>query len=90
MNFPSVNNALTIHDEINISVKTWKRIVSVVKSVPKTKIWTVRKTKKSRLFLSICAICGKKNWLLLKSKNSKILIIFQMISLKWIKSWTKF
>ena len=60
MNFPSVNNVLTIYDEINISVKTWKRIVSVVKSVPKTKIWTVRKTKKSRLFLSICAICGKK------------------------------
>ena len=90
MNFPSVNNALTIYDEINISVKTWKRIVSVVKSVPITKIWTVRKTKKSRLFLSICAICGKKNWLLLKSKNSIILIIFQMISLKWIKSWTKF
>ena len=57
MNFPSVNNALTIYDEINISVKTWKRIVSVVKNVPKTKIWTVRKTKENRLFLSIC---GKK------------------------------
>ena len=39
------------------------------------------KTKQNRLMLlSNCAICGKKNQFLLRTKNSAILIIFQMIS----------
>ena len=44
---------------------------------------TVRKTKQNRLMLSSnSAISGKRNWLLLITKNSAILIIFQVISLK--------
>ena len=40
---------------------------------------SLRKTKQNRLIpLSNCLICGKK----LKIKNSKILIIFNMSSLK--------
>ena len=51
----------------------------------------VRKTKQNRLMLlSNGAICGKKNGILLKSKNPTIFIIFQMISLKRIKSLTNF
>ena len=51
----------------------------------------VTKTKQNRItFLSNCAICGKKNWILLKIKNSTALIIFEMVSLKWIKSLTNF
>ena len=43
----------------------------------------VRRTKQNRLMLlSNCAICGKKNQLLLKTKSSTILIIFQLVSLK--------
>ena len=47
-------------------------------------IQALEKTKKNRLMLlSKCAICGKKKYqLLLKIKNSIILIIFEMISLK--------
>ena len=32
----------------------------------------------------------RQNWLLLKIKNSTVLIIFEMISLKWVKSLTNF
>ena len=43
----------------------------------------VRKTKQNRLMLlSNCSICAKNPRLLLKTKNSKILIISQMLSLK--------
>ena len=50
-----------------------------------------RKTKQNRLMLlRNCAIAARKNWLLLQMKNSTILIIFEMISLKWIKSFKKF
>ena len=40
------------------------------------------------MLLSNCAVCGKKNRLRSKIKNSKILITFEMISLKWIKPLT--
>ena len=40
------------------------------------------------MLLSNCAFCGKKNRLRSKIKNSKILITFEMISLKWIKPLT--
>ena len=40
------------------------------------------------MLLSNCAVCGKKNRLWSKIKNSKILITFEMISLKWIKPLT--
>ena len=44
---------------------------------------SVRKTKQNRLMLLLnCAICGKKNQLSLKTENSTILMIFQMITLK--------
>ena len=47
----------------------------------------VRKTKQNRLMqLPNCALCGKKNWHLLKIKNPTIL----MANLKWIKSLTNF
>ena len=43
------------------------------------------KTKENRqIYLSNCAVCGKK------TSYSAILIIFEMISLKWIKSLTSF
>ena len=42
-----------------------------------------KKAKLNRLmFLPNCAVCGKKNHLSLKTKNSTILIIYEMISLK--------
>ena len=45
----------------------------------------VRKTKENRLtLLSNCAICGKKKKQL--SLKVKTLNVFQMSSLKWIKS----
>ena len=44
---------------------------------------SVRKAKQNRLMLlSNHAVCGKKNILSLKIKNSTILITFEMISLK--------
>ena len=44
---------------------------------------SARKTKQNRLILlSNCAVCGKENRLSLKIKNSTILTIFEMISLK--------
>ena len=52
---------------------------------------SVRKTKQNRLMLlSSCANCGKKIQFLLKIKTSTILIIFEMVSLKSIKSFTNF
>ena len=49
------------------------------------------KTKQNRLIvLSNRGICVKKIQLLLKTKNFTILIIFEMISLKWLKSLTHF
>ena len=50
-----------------------------------------QKTKQTRLMLLLNGtISDNKNQLLLKVKRSIILIIFQMISLKWIKSLTSF
>ena len=46
---------------------------------------SVRKTKH---YYQIALFVARKNQLSLKIKNSKILVIFQMISLKWIKSLT--
>ena len=37
------------------------------------------------MLLSSCAVCGKKYQLSLKIKNSTILIIFEKISIKWMK-----
>ena len=59
--------------------------MSVEQKILQMEIQALEKTKKNRLMLlSKCAICGKKkkNQLLLKIKNSIILIIFEMISLK--------
>ena len=42
------------------------------------------------MLISNCVVCDKKNGLSLKIKNSTILIVFEMINLKWIKSWTNF
>ena len=54
-------------------------MVPVLRKIVKN-IIQVLETKQDRLmFLSSCAICGKKNRLSLKIKNS-ILIIFEMIS----------
>ena len=66
--------------------------MSVEQKILQMEIQALEKTKKNRLMLlSKCAICGKKKYqLLLKIKNSIILIIFEMISLKWIKSLTNF
>ena len=48
---------------------------------------SVRKTnQKGIMVLSNCALWQEKNQLLLKTKKSTILIIFQMISLKRMKS----
>ena len=60
MNFPSVNNVLTIYDEINISVKTWKRIVSVVKNVPQKKFEVLEKLKKIDCFYQFVLFVAKK------------------------------
>ena len=50
---------------------------------------SVRKTKQSRLvLLSNSDVCDKKETL--EINKSKILIIFEMISLKWIKLLTNF
>ena len=47
----------------------------------------IRKTKQNRLMLLLnCAVCGEKNQLLLKIKNSTI----WRLNLKWIKSLTTF
>ena len=46
----------------------------------------VRKTKQNRIMLlSNCANCGKKKLPFIKNQE---LLIFEMISLKWIKSLT--
>ena len=48
----------------------------------KIKMLDARKTKQNRLmFLPNCAIVVRKNWVLLKIKNSTI----SLINLKWIK-----
>ena len=51
----------------------------------------VRKTTQNRLtLLSNCPAYGEINWLLLKIKNSTILILFEIVSLKRIKSLPNF
>ena len=64
-------------------VKNLENTVVSCKKYTANKNWSVRKTKQNILMLlSHCAICGKKNRILLKT--STISIISQMISLKWI------
>ena len=104
--FVSVNNVLRKYNEMKEEIKNpensveyiisklWKPIVLIVRKILRTK--SVRKTKQNSLIsLSNCAVCSKKNGLSLKIKNSikqysTILIVFKMISLKWIKSLTNF
>ena len=53
-----------------IKEKHWKYIVSVVKSILKMKIQSVRKIKQNRLMrLSNCTICGKKKSNFIKNKE---------------------
>ena len=89
--FVSVNNVLIEYNEIKSYVWYIKTIETFCVSGKKNtanKNASVRKTKQNRLMvLSVCAVCGKKNQLLLKIEN---LITFQMISLKGIKSLTRF
>ena len=61
----------------------WKLIASVVTKDAINENSSVRKTKQNRLMLlSSCANCGKKIQFLIKIKNSTILTIFEMVSLK--------
>ena len=55
----------------------------VVRKILQMKILVLEKNKQNRLtLLSKSAVSGKKNQLLLKIKNSTILITFEVISLK--------
>ena len=87
--FVSVNNVLREYKEIKEKIKTSVNIlykdnetycVSCKKSTANE---NSKANPNSLMLLSNCAVCGKKNQLLLKIKN---LIIFQIITLKWTQS----
>ena len=99
--FISVNKVLREYNEIkeekilklpSISYrKSIEPIASVVKNILETKIQVLEnKRTKEQNRLTLLLFVARKNGLSLKIKNSTVLIIFQMISLKLIKSLTNF
>ena len=99
--FISVNKVLREYNEIkeekilklpSISYrKNIEPIASVVKNILETKIQVLEnKRTKEQNRLTLLLFVARKNGLSLKIKNSTVLIIFQMISLKLIKSLTNF
>ena len=90
----SVNNVFREYNEIKEEIKNpetsmeyiiskqWKRILSVVKDILLTKIQVSEKlTEIDQCFYEIVLFLASKNQLLLKIKNSTILVIFEMIIL---------
>ena len=63
-------------------IKTMETYCSVVKDILLAKIQVSEKLNKTNWGFYEIALVVAKNWLLLKIKNSTILIIFEMISLK--------
>ena len=71
--------------------KQWKPIVSVVRKILQAKIPVLERIKQNGLMLYQTALfVARKNQLSLKIKNYAILIKFQMIILRWIKSFPNF
>ena len=79
-----------------VKKRTWLKVTMQTnfvscKKILQLKIQVPEKLKKINwCFYQIVLFVARKNRLSLKIKNSTILIIFKMISLKWIKSLTNF
>ena len=97
--FVSVNSALKEYNEIKrrnikfcgIYIKTIEMYCASCKKYTANDNLSVTKLNKlDKCFYRIVLFVARKNQLLLKIKNLTILIIFEMINLKWIDSLTNF